>query len=199
MPTFVYEARNANGVKMDGTIEAESAEAARAILFSRDFIPISVKGESTGFSFGALDNLLNPIPQKELILFTEQFRTLFQAGIPITQLLQVLQNQSEHKRLKSIAAEMSQAIVGGSTLYDAFKAHPKVFSTLYCAMVRAGEASGALGEVMDRLVYLLEHEHKIRSDIKSALRYPKMVVGALAIAFFVLLNMVIPKFVMIFS
>lgn len=199
MPTFVYEARNANGVKMDGTIEAESAEAARAILFSRDFIPISVKGESTGFSFGALDNLLNPIPQKELILFTKQFRTLFQAGIPITQLLQVLQNQSEHKRLKSIAAEMSQAIVGGSTLYDAFKAHPKVFSTLYCAMVRAGEASGALGEVMDRLVYLLEHEHKIRSDIKSALRYPKMVLGALGVAFFVLLNMVIPKFVAIFT
>lgn len=202
MASFSYTARNENGVKMEGVIDAESTEAARAILFSRGYVPLEVKaGAGGGFSLrlGSLADALSPIPPKDLILFTKQFRTLFQAGIPITQLLQVLQNQTEHKRLKAIAAEMSQAIMGGATLYDAFRAHPKVFSELYCSMMRAGEASGALGEVMDRLVYLLEHEHKIRSDIKSALRYPKMVMGALAMAFFVLLNLVIPKFVNVFS
>ncbi len=202
MASFSYTARNENGVKMEGVIDAESTEAARAILFSRGYVPLAVKASRGGglsLRLGSLADALSPIPPKDLILFTKQFRTLFQAGIPITQLLQVLQNQTEHKRLKAIAAEMSQAIMGGATLYDAFRAHPKVFSELYCSMMRAGEASGALGEVMDRLVYLLEHEHKIRSDIKSALRYPKMVVGALAVAFFVLLNLVIPKFVLIFS
>ncbi|MGJ3524319.1 type II secretion system F family protein [Nitratidesulfovibrio sp. D1] len=199
MPTYVYTALNEHGVNMQGAIDADSPETARALLLSRGYVPMKVKAQGAGLELGALGDILNPVKPKELILFTKQFRTLFQAGIPITQLLQVLQNQTESKKLKRVAADMAQAIVGGSTLYDAFKAHPRVFSELYCSMMRAGEASGALGDVMERLVYLLEHEHKIRSDIASAMRYPKMVVGALVIAFFVLLNMVIPKFVMIFS
>ncbi|EGY26628.1 bacterial type II secretion system F domain protein [Desulfovibrio sp. A2] len=199
MPTYVYTALNENGVNMQGAIDADTADAARALLLSRGYVPMKVKAQGASFEFGALGDILNPVKPKELILFTKQFRTLFQAGIPITQLLQVLQNQTESKKLKRVAADMAQSIVGGSTLYDAFKAHPRVFSELYCSMMRAGEASGALGDVMERLVYLLEHEHKIRSDIKSAMRYPKMVVSALVIAFFVLLNVVIPKFVIIFS
>ncbi len=199
MPTYVYTALNDNGVNMQGTIDADSPETARALLLSRGYVPMKVKAQGAGLELGALGDILNPVQPKELILFTKQFRTLFQAGIPITQLLQVLQNQTESKKLKRVAADMVQAIVGGSTLYDAFRAHPRVFSELYCSMMRAGEASGALGDVMERLVYLLEHEHKIRSDIASAMRYPKMVVGALVIAFLVLLNMVIPKFVIIFS
>lgn len=199
MPTYVYTALNDNGVNMQGAIDADSPETARALLLSRGYVPMKVKAQGASFEFGALGDILNPVKPKELILFTKQFRTLFQAGIPITQLLQVLQNQTESKRLKRVAADMAQAIVGGSTLYDAFRAHPRVFSELYCSMMRAGEASGALGDVMERLVYLLEHEHKIRSDIASAMRYPKMVLGALAIAFFVLLNVVIPKFVTVFS
>ncbi len=199
MPTYVYTALNEHGVNMQGSIDAESPDTARALLLSRGHVPMKVKAQGASFDFGGLGDMLNPVKPKELILFTKQFRTLFQAGIPITQLLQVLQNQTESKRLKQIAADMTQAIMGGSTLYDAFKAHPRVFSELYCSMMRAGEASGALGDVMERLVYLLEHEHKIRSDIKSAMRYPKMVLGALVIAFFVLLNMVIPTFVKIFE
>ena len=199
MPTYVYTALNDNGVNMQGTIDADSADTARALLLARGYVPMKVKAQGASIEFGALGDILNPVKPKELILFTKQFRTLFQAGIPITQLLQVLQNQTESTRLKRVAADMAQSIVGGSTLYDAFKAHPRVFSELYCSMMRAGEASGALGDVMERLVYLLEHEHKIRSDIKSAMRYPKMVMGALLIAFFVLLNVVIPKFVLIFS
>uniref|UniRef100_B8DPS7 Type II secretion system protein n=1 Tax=Nitratidesulfovibrio vulgaris (strain DSM 19637 / Miyazaki F) TaxID=883 RepID=B8DPS7_NITV9 len=199
MPTYVYTALNEHGVNMQGTIDAESPDTARALLLSRGYVPMKVKTQGASFDFGALGDILNPVKPKELILFTKQFRTLFQAGIPITQLLQVLQNQTESKRLKQIAADMAQSIVGGSTLYDAFRAHPRVFSELYCSMMRAGEASGALGDVMERLVYLLEHEHKIRSDIKSAMRYPKMVVSALLAAFFILLNVVIPKFVVIFA
>ena len=199
MPTYVYTALNEHGVNMRGSIDAESPDTARALLLSRGHVPMKVKAQGASFDFGGLGDMLNPVKPKELILFTKQFRTLFQAGIPITQLLQVLQNQTESKRLKQIAADMTQAIMGGSTLYDAFKAHPRVFSELYCSMMRAGEASGALGDVMERLVYLLEHEHKIRSDIKSAMRYPKMVTGALVIAFFVLLNVVIPKFINVFE
>jgi type IV pilus assembly protein PilC len=119
---------------------------------------------------------------------------MIQAGVPILSLLQVLENQTENLKLKKIIGAMTLDIKGGSSLYDAFRKHPATFSSFYCSMVRAGESSGELGDVMDRLIYILEHEHKIKSDIKSALQYPILVVIFLAVAFFVLLTFVIPKF-----
>jgi type IV pilus assembly protein PilC len=98
-----------------------------------------------------------------------------------------------------VVAQMAQDIRTGSTLYEATEKHPAVFSPLYRSMVRAGELSGSLPDVLSRLVYIIEHETKIRSDIKSALQYPKMVVVALGVAFIVLLTFVIPKFVNIFA
>jgi type IV pilus assembly protein PilC len=119
---------------------------------------------------------------------------MIQAGVPILSLLQVLENQTENLKLNKIIGAMTLDIKGGSSLYDAFRKHPATFSSFYCSMVRAGESSGELGDVMDRLIYILEHEHKIKSDIKSALQYPILVVIFLAVAFFVLLTFVIPKF-----
>ncbi len=84
-------------------------------------------------------------------------------------------------------------------MYEAFRRHRKVFSPLYCDMLRAGEASGSLNEVLDRLTYIIEHEHKVKSDIKSAMMYPIIVVCFLFIAFIVLLTAVIPRFVSIFK
>ena len=86
----------------------------------------------------------------------------------------------------------------GGTLYNAFRSHPDIFSPLYCAMIRAGEFSGSMGDVLDRLTYLLEHENKIRSDVKSALRYPKIVLITLCGAFVFLLNWVVPSFAKLF-
>ena len=84
-------------------------------------------------------------------------------------------------------------------MYEAFRRHPKVFSPLYCDMLKAGEASGSLNEVLDRLIYIIEHEHKVKSDIKSAMTYPLIVVCFLFLAFIVLLTAVIPRFVGIFK
>jgi type IV pilus assembly protein PilC len=94
---------------------------------------------------------------------------------------------------------MHQDIKEGASLYEAFSRHPKVFSPLYCSMIRAGETSGALPEVLDRLTYIIEHEHKVKSDIKSAMTYPMIVVVFLFSAFLILITQVIPKFVNIFK
>jgi type IV pilus assembly protein PilC len=94
---------------------------------------------------------------------------------------------------------MMRDIREGSDLYDAFNRHSQVFSALYCSMIRAGEASGSLPVVLERLIYIIEHEHKIKSDIKAALRYPMIVTIALGAAFLVLLTFVVPKFVTIFT
>jgi len=122
---------------------------------------------------------------------------MIRAGVPILSLLQVLEDQTENLYLKKIIGAMALDIKGGSSLYESFRKHPAIFSPFYCSMIRAGESSGELPDVMDRLIYTMEHEHKIKSDIKSALQYPIFVVIFLAIAFFVLLTFVIPKFVQV--
>jgi len=201
MAKYAYEAITETGTTVAGVIEAASVEMATSLLADRGFIPAKVVPQKTGSSRGMSNWLdkLGGVKAPELILFTKQFRTLLRAGVPILSLLQVLENQTQNNTLKKIAASMALDIKEGATLYDAFKKYPRVFSHLYCSMVRAGEVSGALPEVLERLNYIIEHEHKIKSDIKGALQYPITVVIALGIAFFVLLTFVIPKFVTIFE
>ncbi|MEJ2097988.1 MAG: type II secretion system F family protein, partial [Deltaproteobacteria bacterium] len=124
---------------------------------------------------------------------------MIRAGVPILKMLRVLENQTENVALRDMITEIYSDIEKGSSLHDAFSKHPRAFSPLYCSMLRAGEASGALPEIMDRLIYILEHEHKVKSDIKSAFQYPIIVVAFLLVAFFILLTFVVPKFVGIFS
>ena len=204
MPKFAYEAINETGTTVEGVIEAESLDAARTILLSRGYIPSRVAGASErgallGMSWESLQQRFSGVTMQELILFTKQFRTMFLAGVPIMRLLEVLEVQVANPKLKQIVTEITQDVREGSPLSDSLSKHPTTFNTLYRSMIKAGEASGTIPEVLQRLIYILEHEHKIRSDIKSALQYPIIVVAALGIAFFVLLNYVIPRFVGIFS
>jgi type IV pilus assembly protein PilC len=204
MPKYSYEAINETGASISGVIDAESLDAARTLLLSRGYIPSRVAGESErgallGISWESLQQRVGGVSMQELILFTKQFRTMFLAGVPIMRLLEVLEVQVTNPKLKQIVTEITQDVREGSPLSDAMAKHPKTFNTLYRSMIKAGEASGTIPEVLQRLIYILEHEHKIKSDVKSALQYPIIVVVALGIAFFVLLNYVIPRFVGIFA
>ena len=202
MPTFSYRAINEVGTTEKGAIEAESADKASTMLVAQGFIPTRIKEERPAVAVPKLADMLevfSPVKAPELILFTKQFNTLIRAGVPMLSLLKVLEEQTEHPRLRKILGTIHQDIKEGSSLFDAFSRHRKVFSPLYCNMLKAGEASGALNDVLDRLTYIIEHEHKVKSDIKSAMTYPIIVVCFLMIAFFVLLTGVIPRFVNIFK
>jgi type IV pilus assembly protein PilC len=199
MPTFHYQAISDTGVESKGEIEAESVQAASAALASRGLIPTQVRGAAPALKGPKASSFLASVNTTELILLTKQFKTLIRSGVPMLTLLQVLQEQTENKRLQAILGAIHQNIRDGANLYDAFRRHPQVFSPLYCSMLKAGESAGALPEILDRLVYVLEHEHKVKSDIKSAMTYPIIVVSFLTLAFFVLLIGVIPKFVTIFQ
>jgi len=204
MPKYSYEAINETGASVNGTIEADSPDAARTLLLNRGWIPSRVAGASErailpGISWASLQQRVGGVSMQELILFTKQFRTMFLAGVPIMRLLEVLEVQVANPKLKQIVTEISQDVREGAPLSDAMAKHPKTFNALYRSMIKAGEASGTIPEVLQRLIYILEHEHKIKSDVKSALQYPIIVVAALGIAFFVLLNYVIPRFVGIFA
>jgi type II secretory pathway component PulF len=202
MANFSYQAINESGTTVSGLIKADSPEMAENLLFSKGYIPSKIAAAKKGGSASLLERIeqaLGTVKITDLILFSKQFRSMMQAGIPIVRLLTVLENQTENKVLKKAVAAIGQDIRGGSTLHDAMKKHPAIFSPLYLSMINAGEISGTIPEVMERLIGIIEHEAKIKSDIRSALQYPIIVVIALGIAFFVLLTFVIPKFVTIFA
>ena len=202
MPKYSYQAINESGNTVSGDLEADSLDMANSILTARGYIPSKVTETGQVVSPRLVRKLKEKftfIKTPELILFTKQFKTLIKAGVPILKLLKVLENQTENAALKEIAFSIGQDIEEGASLYDAFRKHPKAFSPLYCSMLRAGEASGALPDILERLIYIMEHEHKVRSDIRSALSYPVIVLGFLGVAFFVLLTFVVPKFAATFA
>ncbi|OQX64270.1 MAG: general secretion pathway protein GspF [Desulfococcus sp. 4484_241] len=202
MPVFTYSALTESGSRISGELEAETAEAAANSLAGRGYIPLEVKrdGGSRPLAFwDNIQNLISPVGSREIILFTKQLRTMLIAGVPIINILETLEAQTENRQLRNIIIEIGSDIKEGSSLYDAFRKHPSVFSNLYCSMIRAGESSGALVDVVSRLIYITEHEAKVKSDIRAAMFYPAIVVCFLAVAFFVLLMYVIPKFVSIFQ
>lgn len=202
MPRYNFQAINENGNMFNDVVEADSIDIANDIIASRGFIPVSVSEAGSmgaGFSFVALKERFTPIRTAELILFTKQLKTMMRAGVSMVKILQVLENQTDNPNLKRIVGSILRDIQEGASLYDAFKKHPRVFSTLYCGMIQAGESSGALPEILDRLIYVMDHESKIKSDVKAALQYPIIVIVFLAVAFFVLLTFVIPKFVRLFT
>ncbi len=204
MTLYTYTAINENGNEITGEVDAESTELAQQIIVNRGHIPESVRKKS-GASQGQSDFMtrltdsMTPVKPREIILFTKQFKTMIQAGVSMLQILSIMEAQTENKRLRRIISQMAEDIREGASLSIAFDKHKKVFSPLYCSMILAGESSGSLPDVLDRLIYIIEHEDKVKSEIKAAMRYPMIVCCFLGVAFTVLLTFVIPKFVGIFK
>ena len=203
MPNFAYKAISQSGNIISGVIEAESIEGAQSLLSSKGYIPSEIDREGGIKTVPFVANLkakfAKSVDPWELILFTKQLRTMLIAGLPIIRSLEILENQARNPRLKEAVDAIAMDIREGASLDGAFARHPNIFSPLYISMLNAGETSGTLPSVLERLSYILEHEHKENSDIKSALQYPKIVEIALFTAFLILLTFVIPKFVSVYA
>jgi type IV pilus assembly protein PilC len=202
MPKFSYKALTEKGNTITGEIEADSINNAKESVAKKGYIPVEVKKGSLEKkeSFSDKINLfLTPVKSRDLILFTKQLKTMLSAGVPIVQIFETLENQTENPKLKKAVITMGSDLKEGTSLYKAFKKHDHIFSELYCSMLKAGESSGSLVDILQRLIYIIEHEEKVKSDVKSAMTYPVIVLSFLGVAFFVLLMFVIPKFVTIFE
>jgi type IV pilus assembly protein PilC len=203
VPSFAYKAMTESGSVVSGTIEAAGIEQAQMAMAQQGLIPtkVSLKGGGAGAGLKArLSQLAMKKPKaSDLILFTKQFKTMFQAGLTVVSLLEVLEQQTENPSLKQAVQSIVQDIRRGGSLHESFARHPRIFSRLYTSMIAAGERSGSLTEVMERMIYIIEHEFKVRKDIQSALTYPVIVIVMLFLAFIFLLTFVIPKFVAIFA
>lgn len=196
MPTFCYKAYNKGGGQVAGTIEATGPKEAAQALKNTGLYPTEVREsgkEAGGSIFG------NRISPGALAAASRQLATLISAGTSISEALQVLADNTENPRLRSIFLETRESVLGGSSLSKALEKHPEVFPPLFRGLVQAAEASGSLDQVLPRLADYLEKRARIRSEVRSALTYPALmtIVGASVLAF--LFIFVIPKITRIFE
>ena len=201
MPVFTYRVRDKSGQSMVGTIEAPSLQLAGDQLYERGYFPIAVEEAKQTDSFTLSDILsrFQKVNLSELIVFSQQLSTLYKAGLPLLTGIESIKEQVKNKIFKRVLEEIRRDVEGGSTLHGAMSKHPKVFSSIYVNMLRAGETSGMLGESLDRFVALAEREIRTRQRVKEATRYPKIVIASLTIAFIVLVAFVIPRFAQVFA
>jgi type II secretory pathway component PulF len=170
-------------------------------LYTLGYFPISIEeiGEAISLDLSALLTRFQKVKLDELIVFSQQLSTLYKAGLPLLSGLEDITQQVKNKKFKMTLEEVRKQVEGGSTLHGAMSKYPEVFSTIYVNMVRAGEASGMLGEALDRFITLSDREIRTQQRVKEATRYPKIVILSLTVAFAVLLTFVIPRFAQIFA
>jgi type II secretory pathway component PulF len=200
MPTFAYKARDERGLLVQGSIEAPTQRDAMTQLDAMGYIPVSAK-ETGAKSATSVDDFLlrfQRVKFDDLIFFTRQLRTVVRSGIPIVAGLRALAEQTTNQRLRKAIGVVAQDIDKGFSFSDALARHKGIFSEIYVSMVRSGETSGSLEEVLERLSALLEFQMKTKETIKSAMRYPIFVVSTLVGAFIILVNVVVPKFAPLF-
>jgi type II secretory pathway component PulF len=201
MSTFSYKVRDRVGKALTGTLEAPDANMARVRLSEMGYIPITLKeGKAKTREKGPGISFLKPkVRPKDIIVFTRQLATLFAAGIPLLRSIQALAEQIENKTFKEVLYKVTTEIQTGAAFSDALAKHPKVFSKVYVSMIRAGEASGTLEDILKRLALLAEHDAETKAKIKAATRYPKIVIGAMLVAIVILMKFVVPNFMQIFE
>ena len=201
MAVFSYQASDHTGKMHSGRLTADTLDEAMGQIADLNLVPIDLQrvGGESGSVFIRLKTHYLPVPASDLIVFTKQLVTMVRVGIPMTQAFAILKDQTVQPRLRRLAGVIRDDIEAGSSLSAAAGKHSKVFSPLFCSMIEAGEASGTLPEVLDRLLYLIEHEAQVKAEIKTAMRYPFIVVGVLGVAFLVMVGFVIPRFVSFFA
>lgn len=199
MIKYKFIAKNQHGHTVSEVIEAKSEEALVETLRKRQLIIISIKeqiSKSHAFSFQLKFN--KGVKIDDLVLFSRQLATMVDAGLPIVQSLDILAEQIEKKYFKSVIAKVKKDVETGSSLSEALSRHKQVFSDLFVNMINAGEASGMLDEILDRLAGYLEATSKLIKKVTSALVYPAAVIGMAFLITVFLLVKVVPAFKGIF-
>jgi type IV pilus assembly protein PilC len=195
MATWNYSARTVSGEIHRDSVELPSRDDVVAYLRKQKLIPIAIreKPKELSFSFGS------GVKTRDLVLFTRQFATMVNAGLPLVQALDILQQQTENKVLKKTIQEILYDVESGHTLADALREHEGIFSGLYVNMVQAGEAGGILDTILLRLATFLEKNDALARKVKGAMIYPAVVLVVAIAAIAILLLFVIPTFQTMFA
>ena len=198
MPTFKYTAKDKDARNVNGKIVAETQAAVIEELRKRQLTIISIQ-ETKGGRGPQKSAPRKKVKVDDIVLFSRQLATMVEAGIPIIQALDALQDQADHLTFKKIIGQVKEEIQHGSSLANAFSKHPQVFDSLFINMVRVGETGGVLSEILDRISSYMEKILKLKRKIQSALTYPAVVVSMAIIITTLLLVKVVPTFAGIYG
>mgnify|MGYP006278295629 CR=1 FL=1 len=191
MAKFVYSARPVTGGDIQtGELDVKTKDEVMAYLHRQKMIPVSVREKEAGITI----QIGTGIKTRDIVIFTRQFATMINSGLPLVQSLDILAEQTENQHLRKVIQEVLYDVESGNTLADALGRHPRVFTELYVNMVAAGEAGGILDTILLRLATFLEKNDALIRKIKGAMIYPGVILTVAALAVIILLIFVIPTF-----
>jgi type IV pilus assembly protein PilC len=196
MAVFVYTGRTRGGQTISGEMDAPTREVVLAKLRSQQIVATAVRTKPKDITIPGFGG---GVDEKEIVVFTRQFATMIDAGLPLVQCLEILASQQENKVFKKALMEIRKSVEGGLTFAAALKQHPKIFTSLYANMVEAGEAGGILDTILNRLAVYMEKAMALKKKVKSAMIYPSTIVTVAVVVVIFLLVFVIPTFKAMFE
>jgi type IV pilus assembly protein PilC len=198
MPKYSWEAKSRAGSVQKGVMEASSVALVEAQLKKYGLTGITVKEEGQRFKL-RLPGRGGKVSTKDLVVFTRQFATMIDSGLPLVQCLDILASQQDNKTFKDILYKVKESVEGGSTFADALGKHPKAFDDLFVNLVAAGEVGGILDTILTRLAAYIEKAMKLKKKVKGAMVYPTTIMAIAVIVVGVILVFVIPTFAKMFA
>jgi type IV pilus assembly protein PilC len=197
--SFAYRVRTKEGRVVEGKMEADGEGAVASRLRSQGLVPIQISKEAKVSMKTELHILPQKVGLKDLAIFSRQFSTMINSGLSLLRTLNILAEQTENTLLAKTIGTLRDDVERGSSLSASMSKHPKVFSNLYVAMVRAGETGGQLDTVLSRVADNFEADYKLRQKVKSAMTYPVVVAGIAVILLTVMLLFIVPTFAGMFT
>lgn len=199
MPIYTYKARNQDGSVVSGLVEAPSQQSAAKLLREKKLLVTEIAEQQKRFNLDSMFARFQRASFADVVNFTRQLSTMVTAGLSLPDSLAILRKQSTNTRFTSVLLEIEHQIAGGSNLADALKKHENLFSPIYIALVRAGESSGSLDEVLNRMADSLESQREFRSKVKGAMIYPVIILIGMIGVMFVMMTVVIPRLTDLYS
>jgi len=195
MAKFAWEGKTRTGQVQKGEMEAPNEAAVTATLRRQGIMPSKIKERGKGMDVELKIPGFEPkVTTKDLVVFTRQFATMIDAGLPLVQCLDILSKQQENKTFKKILTDVKENVESGSTFAESLRKHPKAFDELYVNLVAAGEVGGILDTILNRLAAYIEKALKLKKQVKSAMTYPTTIIGIAFVVIAVILIFVIPAF-----
>ncbi len=200
--TFTYKVKDKQAKVLSGNLEAESQSAVAQKLRSMGYTIISIAEKTEAPTVEELFQrfqMFQRVKSKDLAVFSRQFATMINAGLPITRCLSILAEQTTNSFLSKVITDVKKDVEAGQALSTAMAKHPKAFSTMFVSMVRAGEASGVLDQILLRIADHVQADMELKGKIKSAMAYPVVMFGITIIITFVMITFLVPVFAKMFK
>jgi len=192
MPFYNFQAKNAEGEIVSGVVEADTEASALSLVAEEGYQPLSITPRKINILQMNLD-FLQRVKPKDVVIMSRQLAVMVDASLPLVQALRILVKQTVNPKLKNIVSEIADEVEGGQRLSYALKQYPKIFSNFYVSIIKSGETSGQLADVLNYLADQLEKDYDLRSKIKGAMIYPAFIMSGLLVVGFLMMIYVVPQ------